>query len=298
MVHPILFQFGSLTVYSYGFMLALAILAGTLWLMRKVERKEVSGQFVIDFVLLGTVAGVIGSRLVYILLYDPGYYLSHPLQIFMLQQGGLAFYGAVLFSLIAAIIYLRWTKIPVLAFLDLAAPSLMLGYAIARIGCFLNGCCYGLPTSLPIGMVFPVVDDLPRYPTQLFSLAAGLLIFLILEWVSPRIRFRGQVVALLFILYGVTRSVIELFRENSTFWGGYHASLAALGVALAGGIWYYYLARQQHRSCLIRPAGTGVRSMKSGVGKDLRKIEDSISLNNEKEGLAGACIRSFCGRLQ
>ncbi len=258
MVHPILFQFGSLTVYSYGFMLALAILAGTLWLMRKVERKEVSGQFVIDFVLLGTVAGVIGSRLVYILLYDPGYYLSHPLQIFMLQQGGLAFYGAVLFSLIAAIIYLRWTKIPMLAFLDLAAPSLMLGYAIVRIGCFLNGCCYGLPTSLPIGMVFPVVDDLPRYPTQLFSLAAGLLIFLILEWVSPRIRFRGQVVALLFILYGVTRSVIELFRENSTFWGGYHASLAALGVALAGGIWYYYLARSN-----IDPASSDLRAQGS-----------------------------------
>ena len=84
---------------------------------------------------------------------------------------------------------------------------------------FFNGCCYGIPTSLPIGVVFPVVDDLPRYPTQLFSMAAGLLIFFILEWVSPRIRFRGQVVALLFILYGVTRSVIELFRENSTFWG-------------------------------------------------------------------------------
>ena len=100
MVHPILFQFGSLKVYSYGFFLALAILAGTLWLVRKVERKGVSGQFVIDFVLLGTVAGIIGSRLVYILLYDPGYYLSHPLQIFMLQQGGLAFYGAVLFSLL------------------------------------------------------------------------------------------------------------------------------------------------------------------------------------------------------
>jgi phosphatidylglycerol:prolipoprotein diacylglycerol transferase len=228
LVHPILFQFGFLKVYSYGFFMALAILAGSLWLMHKVKRKGVAAQFVIDFILL----------------YDPGYYLSHPLQIFMLQQGGLAFYGAVLFCLVAAVIYLHTTRIPVLAFLDLAAPCLMLGYAIARIGCFLNGCCYGIPTNLPIGMVFPVVDDLPRYPTQLFSMAAGLLIFAILEGVSSRIRFRGQVVALLFILYGLTRSVIELFRENSTFGGGGVASLAALCVALAGGVFYFYLARK------------------------------------------------------
>jgi phosphatidylglycerol:prolipoprotein diacylglycerol transferase len=243
-VHPILFQVGFLKVYSYGFFIALAILAGTLWLMRKVERKGVASQFVVDFVLIGTVAGIVGARLVYILLYDPIYYLRHPLQIFMLQQGGLAFYGAVLFCLIAAVIYLRLAKIPVLAFLDLAAPSLMLGYAIGRIGCFFNGCCYGIPTNSPIGIIFPAVDNLPRYPTQLFSMTAGLLIFAILEVVSSRIRFRGQVVALLFVLYGLTRSVIEVFRENSTFWGGGTASLAALGVALAGGIFYYCLARR------------------------------------------------------
>ena len=252
LVHPILFKVGVVNVYSYGLFLALAILIGALWLVRKVERKGVSGQFVVDFVLVGTVAGVIGSRLVYILLYDPGYYLRHPLQIIMLQQGGLAFYGAVLFSLIAAVLYLRWAKIPMLAFLDLAAPCLMLGYPIARIGCFLNGCCYGVPTSLPIGMVFPAVDNLPRYPTQLFSLVAGLLIFFVLEWVYARIRFRGQVVALLFVLYGLTRSVIEIFRENDTFWGGGHASLAALGVALIGAVWYIYLARKNVAPCLVR----------------------------------------------
>jgi phosphatidylglycerol:prolipoprotein diacylglycerol transferase len=136
----------------------------------------------------------------------------------------------------------------------------MLGYAIGRIGCFFNGCCYGIPTNLPIGMVFPAVDDLPRYPTQLFSMAAGLLIFAILEVVSSRIRFRGQVVALLFILYGLTRSVIELFRENSSFWGGGAASLAALGIALAGGVFYFYLARKN-----IDPVSSDLRPESSDV---------------------------------
>ncbi len=243
-MRPILFQIGWLRVYSYGFFVALGILAATLWLARKVEKKGASSQLVIDFVLLEVIAGIVGARLAYILLYDPGYYFSHPLQIFMLQQGGMAFYGSLALGLIAAIVYLRKTRIPVLAFFDLATPSVMLGYAIGRFGCFFNGCCYGRPTSGALGVVFPAVDDLARYPTQLFSVAAGLLIFIILEFVSSRIRFRGQVVASLFILYGLTRSVIEYFRENSTFWGGGTASLAALGIAVAGGAFYWYLSRK------------------------------------------------------
>lgn len=243
-MRPILFQFGWLRVYSYGFFVALGILAATLWLVRKVEKKGVSAQFVIDFVLLVVIAGIVGARLAYIFLYDPGYYFSHPLQIFMLQQGGMAFYGSLVFGLIAAIVYLRKARIPILAFFDLAASSVMLGYAVGRFGCFFRGCCYGRPASGAWGIVFPAVDDLTRYPTQLFSVAAGLLIFMILELISSRIRFRGQVIASLFILYGLTRSVIEYFRENSSFWGGGTASLAAFGIAVAGGAVYWYLAQK------------------------------------------------------
>lgn len=254
-MRPILFQMGFLKVYSYGFFLALGILVATIWLIRKVEKKGVDGQFVIDFVLLETVAGIVGARLAYILLYDTRYYLTHPLHIFMLQEGGMAFYGSLILSLIAAIIYLRKTKIPMLAFFDLAAPCLMLGYAIGRFGCFFRGCCYGQPTSLPWGMIFPAVDDLARFPTQLFSVAAGLLIFVILELISSRIRFRGQVLASMFILYGLTRSVIELFRENPNLWGGASAaSLAALGLAVAGGVLYWYLAGWR-----IDPAASDLR---------------------------------------
>ncbi|HHW41846.1 MAG TPA: prolipoprotein diacylglyceryl transferase [Syntrophomonadaceae bacterium] len=243
-MHPILFQWGFLRVYSYGFFVALGILAATLLLVKKLEKQGKSAQFVIDLVILMVVAGIIGARLVYVFLYEPGYYLAHPLQILMLSQGGLAFYGALLFGLLAGYLYLRKIGVPFLAFLDLAAPAVALGYSFARIGCFLNGCCYGVPTNLPWGVVFPAVDDLPRHPTQLYSLLSGIVIFVILELVSRRIRFRGQIFSLFFILYGLSRSVIELFRENPFIWGGWVASVTALSVALLGGLLYIYLSRQ------------------------------------------------------
>lgn len=243
-MHPILFQWGSLRVYSYGFFVALGVLAATLLLVKKVEKQGKSPQFVIDLVILIVVAGIIGARLVYVLLYEPGYYLAHPLHILMLREGGLAFYGALLFGLLTGYLYLRKIGVPFLAFLDLAAPAVALGYSFARIGCFLNGCCYGVPTTLPWGVVFPVVDALPRHPTQLYSLLSGVIIFVILELFSRRIRFRGQIFSLFLILYGLSRGVIELYRENPFVWGGWVASMTALTVALVGWLLYFYLSRQ------------------------------------------------------
>ncbi|MGB9791558.1 MAG: prolipoprotein diacylglyceryl transferase [Thermacetogeniaceae bacterium] len=253
-MHPILFQWGSLKVYSYGFFVALGILAATIFLAKKVERQGRSAQFVIDLVVLAVFAGVIGARLAYVFLYDPGYYLSHPLRILMINQGGLAFYGALVFGLLACGLYMRRNSkkigISLLSLFDLAAPAVALGYAIARIGCFLNGCCYGVPTDLPWGVVFPAVDGLRRHPTQLYSMLSGLLIFLILESLQPRMRFRGQSFSLFLILYGLSRCLIEQFRENTTVWGGWSASLAALILALAGGLLYFCFSRQQARKRL------------------------------------------------
>ncbi|MDH7577896.1 MAG: prolipoprotein diacylglyceryl transferase [Bacillota bacterium] len=244
-MHPVLFQLGGLRVYSYGFFVALGLLAAVWWLAKKVAKEGRSPQIVIDLALLVLIAGVIGARLAFILLYDPGFYLSHPWHIFMLQEGGLAFYGALVFGLATAFFYLRIARLSVLSFFDLASPALALGYAIARIGCFLNGCCYGKPTELPWGVVFTAVDDLPRHPTQLYSLLAGLSIFMILEFFIPRARFRGQIFSLLLILYGLSRALIELFRENAQLPGGAGiAALAALILAAAGGLLYFYLARR------------------------------------------------------
>lgn len=244
-MHPVLFQFGKIHVYSYGFFVALGVLLAMWWLAKKLIMNRKSPQIVVDLVLVVMVSGIIGARLAYILLYDPFYYFMHPGKILMLQEGGLAFYGGFIFGLMAAYLYLRRIKVPFLAFMDTGSSSLALGYAVARIGCFLNGCCYGKPTDLGWGIVFPVVDNLPRHPTQLYSSLSGLIIFAVLEFLLPRRRFEGQIFSLFLIMYGFFRSSIELLRENQQLLGGASvASLAALTLALMGMLLYVYLAKR------------------------------------------------------
>lgn len=258
-MRPVLFQLGDLNIYSYGFFVALGIIAATLYLMSRVKREGGSPETVIDLILITVISGLIGARLAYILLYDPRYYLEHPWRIFMLQEGGLAFYGAFILGLLAAVIFLRKARIPVLGFLDLVAPAVALGYAVARIGCFFNGCCYGRPTDLPWGVVFPVIDGLRRHPTQIYSVLAGLLIFAFLEWKTRRgIRFPGQIFSLFLIPYGLLRAGIELLRENTQITGGpATASLAALALAAAGGAFYFLLQRLARSEKAVPPDGAG-----------------------------------------
>lgn len=242
-MQPVLFRIGSLNLYSYGLFMALGVIAATVWMVQQVKKEGKSPEFVLDVVLIGVIFGIIGARLFFVFLYQPGYYLENPLRILYIQEGGLAFYGGLVLGLVAVVIYLYRAHIPVLSFLDLAAPATALGYSIARFGCFLNGCCYGKATTVPWGVVFPVVDGLKRHPTQLYSMLAGFLIFIFLVWVTRRgVRFQGQSFSLFLILYGVSRSVIELFRENTQLSGGaIQASLVALGLAAAGGLLYLYL---------------------------------------------------------
>lgn len=244
-MHPVLFQYGWLHIYSYGFFVALGVLVATYLLVKRVEKQGRSPDLVIDLVLLLVLAGIIGARLAYVLLYEPRYYWHHPLRILMIQEGGLAFYGSLVFGLVAGYLYLKKAGVPYLEFLDLAAPPLALGYAVARIGCFMRGCCYGEPSSLPWAMVFPAVDMVPRHPTQLYSSLAGLLIFFILERLFRRPRFRGQIFSLFLVLYGLSRALIELFRENNQLQGGpATASLTALALSVVGVALYFFFLRR------------------------------------------------------
>ena len=245
-MRPILFEIGNLSIYSYGFFVALGIAVATLWMIYHSKRWNKTPDLVLDCVLIAVISGVIGARLFYVFLYEADYYLAHPLEILFIQQGGLAFYGGLLSGLLAIVIYLLIRRIAVLPFFVFFAPATALGYVIARFGCFMNGCCYGKETTVPWGVVFPAVDGLTRHPTQIYSMLAGLLIFILLVWKSQKgIRFPGQIFSLFIIFYGLFRSVIELFRENTELTGGpSEASLVALLLAVMGGVLYYVLSRR------------------------------------------------------
>lgn len=244
---PVLFRIGPLDVYSWGFALSLAVLAGTLLLYRQAPKTGLlTPDQVIDMAIWLVVGGIVGARLFYVVVYEPGTYLKQPALIFALWQGGMVYYGALIGGFIAGVWFVRRNHLPFWPLADLVAPPLALGYGIVRIGCFLNGCCYGKPTSF-LGVVFPYLDDIPRYPTQIFSSVLGFTLFFVLLAVQRKKSFDGQVFLLFLIIYGIGRTAVEFLRENLTVFGPVTVSqLISIIIIIIAGV-FYRLRRQDHR---------------------------------------------------
>ncbi len=212
-MHPILFRLGTLTVYSWGFMVALGFAAGILVAFQRARKEGLSPEDIMDLSMWAIISALIGARSFYVI----GFYsefISNPLSVFYVWEGGMVFYGGLIFSMAAIGIMVRRKKLPLLKVLDIAAPTAAIGYSIGRIGCFLRGCCYGVKCDLPWGVHFPDVAGLV-HPTQIYSSIAGLLIFIVLVIIRERKKYDGQVFFWGLMFYCVYRFIIEFFREYS-----------------------------------------------------------------------------------
>lgn len=246
-MRPILFHIGSLPVFSWGFMFMIAVSLATYLLLKRARREGLNPDHLLDLVIFVVIGGIVGARLFYVIFYEPMTYIREPLRIFMLQQGGMVFHGGLLGGVIAALLVMKKHKLPVWQVADLMAPYLALGYGIVRIGCFLNGDSYGLPTSLPWGVVFPGVDDLPRHPTQLYASAAGFLIFGILLWLRERRTFQGQLFLQFLFFYVTYRTLNEILRDNLRVLGPITiAQLINAVVLVIAIVLYRYLKRRNY----------------------------------------------------
>jgi len=204
-MHPELLRLGPLTLHTYGLLVALGLVAGLIVSIHMGKREGFSSQRILDMAFGMVLAGVVLSRLLYVLL-NPSYFLSTPWKILQIWEGGLVFSGGVLGALGAAAWYVRRHHFSLWTLGDVFAPGLALGQAIGRIGCFMAGCCYGRPTDVPWAVVFTHPRSLapigvPIHPTQLYHSLAGFIIFLALFWVSARKRFAGQVFVWFLILH-------------------------------------------------------------------------------------------------
>lgn len=225
-MHPILLDLGKLQIRSYGFMLALSFLIGIWFAGRRAKRAGVDPQKILDLSVIIILAAVVGSRLLYVLFHLEQY--SNPLDMFALWQGGATFYGGFILAVAASYFWVQKNGISFLKMADIMAPSIALGLVFTRIGCFLSGCCYGLPTDQPWGVVFPPdspagaaamavaqergVDHVALHPAQLYSSLKGLTIFLALVALQPRLKKEGATFGLLLVLYGIGRFTIDFFR--------------------------------------------------------------------------------------
>lgn len=233
-MYPILFSIGPVTVYSYGFMLAVAFIVATSLVSRRVHLFNISKDSIGGLALTLLISGIIGARTFYVLL-NIGYFSRHPFEALLINRGGLVFYGGVLLATLAGVVFVRIHKLSILDTADLVAPFVALGHAIGRIGCFLNGCCYGKPTSSVLGVIFPH-SDVRVYPTQLFSSAGLFIIFFLLFYLQGRRRFRGHIILLYLILYGIFRFCMDFLRGDlqALFYGLTIAQIISVVVVLAG----------------------------------------------------------------
>ena len=195
-MHPVLFKIGPFPVYSYGAMLALAFLVCSFLAKKRAASLGMDGEKVIDLMVVLIISGLIGGRLFFILL-DLDYFKSRPLDIFKLWEGGLVWYGGLVLAVICGAAFLRIYRMPLLKTADLMMPYVALGQAIGRIGCFLNGCCYGKN---------------PAMPTQLIESVAMFIVYLILR---RRIPSNGRTFFLYLMLYSAFRFFIEFLRGDN-----------------------------------------------------------------------------------
>jgi phosphatidylglycerol---prolipoprotein diacylglyceryl transferase len=241
-VDKIAFELGPLTVTWFGILVASGFMAGLWTASRRAMRAGMNPETIIDlgpWLLVGT---IVGARALYVISYWNEAFAGGPwTEIFMVQHGGIVYYGGLIGASLACIIFAALKKLPLWRLADVLAPSIALGSFFGRWGCLMNGCCYGRPTTLPWGIQFP--KDHPTYPnlvhpTEIYDSLLNLCLYASLAWLFRRKSFDGQVFAIYLICYAALRSFVEYFRGDYTqahYWGGLSpGQIVSIGVALAG----------------------------------------------------------------
>jgi len=250
-VHPIALKLGSLSVHWYGVMVATAFLVGLWTAGRRGMRAGIAAEKIVDMGpwLIG--GAIVGSRVLYVITYWQESFAGKPVgEIFMIWKGGLVYYGGLIGASLACIAYVRLKKLPLWKVADIFIPSLPLGCFFGRLGCFLNGCCYGRACDLPWAIRFPADNPLgppthPVHPTQLYDSLLNLCLYAFLAWLFRRRKFDGQVFGVYLVCYAVLRSLVEMFRgdypERQHYLGGWATPahlvsilILAVGLVLLG----------------------------------------------------------------
>ncbi len=218
-MRPILVTLGPWTVSSYPVMICLgACLA--IWLtLREIDRLGLERRNYLTLCLIGFTSGIVGARAMNCIVFYDLYRDGPWWKMLAIWEGGLAMYGGVLLALPLCYAYIRRRGLDVLEVADTLAPPWMTMLIVARLGCFLNGCCYGKPTTLPWGLFSRDSAALSgvyttTHPTQLYASLAAFVIFLVMWRIRLRPRFTGQVCLTFFLLYPIARFVIEFFRAD------------------------------------------------------------------------------------
>lgn len=217
-MHPVAFQIFGLEIRWYGILITLGIISAFAFAWNRAKLYGLTRDNLMDLGLVIIIVGILGARLLFVLA-NLNHFLANPGDIIQLQMQGLAFLGIIIFNIPAVLIFAKIKKLSFWRICDLAAPSIAIGYFFGRIGCFLNGCCYGPESSVCSVMM----DGVPRFPTQLVNATIAALIFLALWWLSKEKKIRmGELFVYLIYFYAFTHIGTEFLRADaghSPVWG-------------------------------------------------------------------------------
>ena len=250
---PVALRLGPLAIHWYGLMYLIGF--GSAWLLGRWRISHGKTRLTLkdleDIIFYGVLGVIAGGRLGYVVFYKPAYYMSHPLEIFYLWEGGMSFHGGLL-GVLAMVTWLahsrkyKWFEVS-----DFVAPLIPLGLAAGRMGNFINGELWGRPSTLPWAMVFPQSGDgIARHPSQLYQLGLeGLLLFAVIWWFANKPRPTGQISAVFLMGYGFFRFIAEYAREPDDFLGLLTAGLSmgqllSLPMIMAGALLFKLSGRK------------------------------------------------------
>jgi len=210
-MYPIICKIGPFTIYSYGLMLVVAFLINSALAALQAKKQNINPDIIFNLSFIVFISGIMGARILYV-IENITYYLRNPLQIIMLQLGGLSWFGGLILGFLSGIAYLKKKKLSIYRVLDLMSPFLALGQAIGRVGCLLNGCCFGKISKF--GLYFPV-HKLVLIPTQIYSSLALVFIFIILRFLQDRPHKEGEIFFAYLLFYSIKRFFIEFWRADN-----------------------------------------------------------------------------------
>ena len=244
---PLPFFQKSIPIYSYGFMMMVAFLVAITIARWRAKKEGLDANKITDLGIYLVCAGILGARFFFILQFYKDYKNSL-LSIFKIYEGGLVYYGGLFAGIVTLFVYVKKNHLPFLKIIDILMPSAALGLGFGRIGCFLNGCCFGKVVShIPWAIQFPKTLDktgmvdgspafvhqyelglvslsdthsLPIHPTQLYSFLADVALFFVLSAFLKYRKKDGEVLFLFGILYPVIRFCMELIRDDNPLFFG------------------------------------------------------------------------------
>jgi phosphatidylglycerol---prolipoprotein diacylglyceryl transferase len=261
-MHPILFKIGDVTLYSYGFLIAIGAVAGVLYMTRRGKREvgltfdQANTLFLFIFF-----AAVIGGK-VFLFFEEPSLYLAEPKRL--ITGRGFVFYGSFLFTIPTMLWFFRRHRLDPYKMLDVMAVTTCLVHFFGRLGCFMAGCCHGTPTDSFFGVVFSdpycYADpkNVPLHPTQLYEAGFIFGVMLLLLYLRDKRTFYGQMFLIYLLLYAAGRFILEFFRgdeERGYLFGDYlsHSQFIALVILLVVSLIYVGWSR---RNRITSPGAT------------------------------------------